>query len=64
MVICRIQLICCCPDVVVCNGVGINTSGETIKRSTVSVATNVALQLMLVLFCRVRKNSGVCGVMV
>lgn len=44
----QIQRICCCPEVVGCGGAGITSPGDTIKRSTVSVVTNVALQLMFV----------------
>lgn len=44
----HIQWICCWPDVVGCGAAGTTTPGDTIKRSTVSVVTNVALQLMFV----------------
>jgi len=44
----HIQWICCWPDCVGCGGAGTTSPGETIKRSTVSVVTNVQLQLMFV----------------
>jgi len=42
------QWICCWPDDVGCDAAGTTIPGDTIKRSTVSVVTNVALQLMFV----------------
>jgi len=42
------QWICCCPDDDGWGGAGTNTAGDAIKRSTVSVVTNVQLQLIFV----------------